>query len=79
MICFKLLRRLAFAGLAITAAPLFAADVTSTWGTATSGVWNVNGNWLNVPVLGGFPNNGNGGVATYCLVLGIDYTWCAKE
>ena len=44
---------------------VFAADVTSTWSTATSGNWNVNANWTNVPAMGGFPNNGNGGVATY--------------
>jgi hypothetical protein len=44
---------------------VLAADVTSTWSTATSGNWNANPNWTNVPSLGGFPNNGNGGVATY--------------
>ena len=64
-----LLRRLAFAGLALTAAPLFAADVTATWSAPTSGVWNANGNWTNVPALGGFPNNGNGGVATYDAMI----------
>ena len=69
MICSHLVRRLAFAGLTLAAAPLFAADVTSTWSAATSGVWNANGNWLNVPALGGFPNNSNGGVATYDAVI----------
>ena len=55
----------------------FAADVTSTWNTATSGNWNVNANWTNVPALGGFPNNGNGGVATYDATIsptGSPYT-----
>ena len=47
-----------------------AADVTSSWSTATSGNWNVNANWTNVPALGGFPNNGNGSVATYDAVIG---------
>ena len=77
MISSHLVRRLAFAGLALTASPLLAADVTSTWSTATSGVWNANGNWINVPALGGFPNNGNGGVATYDAVIsatGSPYT-----
>ena len=46
-----------------------AADVTSTWSTATSGNWNVDANWINAPALGGFPNDGNGGVATYDAVI----------
>ena len=77
MICSQLLRRLAFAGLALAAEPLCAATVTSTWSAATDGYWNANGNWLNVPVLGGFPQNGNGGVATYDAVIsvvGLPYT-----
>ena len=49
---------------------ILAADVTSTWSTATSGTWNVNGNWVNVPAQGGFPKNGNGGVATYDATIG---------
>ena len=56
---------------------VLAADVTSTWSTATSGNWNVNANWANVPALGGFPNNGNGGVATYDATIspvGSPYT-----
>ena len=56
---------------------VLAADVTSTWSTAASGNWNVNANWTNVPVLGGFPNNGNGGVATYDATIspvGSPYT-----
>ena len=69
MICFNLLRRLTFAGLAITALPLVAADVTSTW-NASNGNWSVNANWTNAPVLGGFPNNGNLGVLTYDAILG---------
>ena len=55
----------------------FAADVTSTWNTATSGNWNVNANWTNVPALGGFPNNGSSGVATYDATIsptGSPYT-----
>ncbi len=48
---------------------LAAAAVTSTWASATSGSWNVDANWTNVPALGGFPNNGNGGVATYDAVI----------
>ncbi len=54
-----------------------AADVTSTWSSATSGNWDVNANWTNVPAGGGFPNNGNGGVATYDAVInaaGSPYT-----
>ncbi|HEY4233524.1 MAG TPA: hypothetical protein VGM76_08860, partial [Lacipirellulaceae bacterium] len=54
-----------------------AAVVTSTWSAATSGNWNVNSNWTNVPAQGGFPNNGNGGVATYDATispLGSPYT-----
>jgi fibronectin-binding autotransporter adhesin len=54
-----------------------AADVTSTWSIANSGNWNVNANWTNVPALGGFPNNGNGGVATYDAMIsaaGSPYT-----
>jgi uncharacterized delta-60 repeat protein len=54
-----------------------AADVTTTWTNAASGNWNVNGNWTNAPALGGFPNNGNGGVATYDAVIsatGAAYT-----
>jgi hypothetical protein len=54
---------------------VLAADVTSTWSTATSGNWNVNGNWTNVPALGGFPNNGNGGVATYDAVVNATGAW----
>ena len=48
--------------------PLRAADVTSTWNVG-AGNWGVNGNWINAPAIGGFPNNGNGGVATYDAVL----------
>lgn len=54
-----------------------AADVTATWTNAVSGNWNTNGNWTNAPLLGGFPNNGNGGVATYDAVIsatGAAYT-----
>ena len=56
--------RFALAALA-TAGPVSAADVTSTWTSPTSGNWNAGANWTNVPLSGGFPNNGNGGVATY--------------
>ena len=57
--------RAGLVALATTAATATAADVTSTWTSAASGNWNVAGNWTNAPVLGGAPNNGNGGVATY--------------
>ncbi|MEX2309338.1 MAG: hypothetical protein WD738_17185, partial [Pirellulales bacterium] len=63
--------------MALFAGAVFAADVTSTWSTATSGIWNVDANWTNVPAQGGFPNNGNGGVATYDAVIspvGAPYT-----
>ena len=62
---------------ALCSLPAVAADVTSTWSAATNGVWNADGNWVNAPVLGGFPNNGNGGVATYDAVIsaiGSPYT-----
>ena len=54
-----------------------AATVTSTWKTATSGIWNVDANWNNAPAQGGFPNDGNLGIATYDAVIsaaGADYT-----
>ena len=56
-----------FAAAVLGSAPALAraADVTSRWAGAASGTWNVNTNWLNTPALGGFPNNGNAGVATY--------------
>ncbi len=60
-----------------TTPAVLAADVTSTWSTATSGNWNVNANWTNVPAQGGFPNNGNGSVATYDATIspvGSPYT-----
>lgn len=62
-------------GLAIAVAAIAAfananaAVVTATWSSATSGAWNVNANWTNAPALGGFPDNGNGGVATYDAVI----------
>ena len=69
----RLRRRTASALLASAAAlcalPAVAADVTSTWSTATTGIWNANGNWTNVPALGGFPNNGNLGIATYDAII----------
>ncbi len=61
----------------LSAPDALAANVTSTWSAATSGAWNVNANWTNVPASGGFPNNGNGGVATYDAVIspaGSPYT-----
>jgi hypothetical protein len=54
-----------------------AATVTSTWTNATSGNWNLDANWTNNPVLGGFPNNGNSGVSTYDAIInatGSSYT-----
>jgi hypothetical protein len=47
---------------------LSASDVLSTYRGVT-GNWGVNGSWSNNPALGGFPNNGNGGVATYDAVI----------
>jgi PKD repeat protein len=44
------------------------ADVTSTFKVA-AGMWGVSTNWTNTPALGGFPNNGNAGVATYDAVV----------
>ena len=46
-----------------------AAIVTSTWTNAVSGAWNVDANWTNAPAQGGFPDNGNGGVATYAAAI----------
>src|SRR4029079_4278679 len=46
-----------------------AATVASTWTSATGGIWNSDSNWTNVPMQGGFPNNGNGGVPTYDAVI----------
>ena len=70
---FSRLRRRATSALlasaaALCALPAIAADVTSTWSTASSN-WGVNANWTNVPALGGFPSNGNLGVLTYDGVL----------
>src|SRR5262245_29660291 len=56
---------------AFGALPAIGADVLSTWSTATSGDWNLNANWINTPSLGGFPNNGNGGVATYDALIDV--------
>jgi hypothetical protein len=59
-------------GLAVlaTAGTVSAADVTSSWTSPASGNWNLAGNWTNTPATGDFPNNGNGGVATYDATLG---------
>src|SRR5262249_54088679 len=46
----------------------FGADVVSTF-KGGSGLWGVAINWTNTPFLGGFPNNGNAGVATYDAIL----------
>ena len=64
----RIVRAICAAGIAAFCSA-HAADVTSTWNSATSGLWNVNANWNNAPALGGFPNNGNGGVATYDAVI----------
>src|SRR4051794_2993614 len=50
------------------------ADATSTWNTAIDGNWNDPTKWSSNP---NFPNNGNGGVATYNAVIsatGAAYT-----
>ncbi len=64
-------RALLLAAAVFSAAPVLAraADVTSRWATAASGTWDAAANWANAPALGGFPNNGNGGVATYDAVI----------
>src|SRR5450432_3868239 len=58
-----------FVVLGLAPPRLHASNVVSTWTSATSGSWNINGNWTNVPALGGFPNDGNLGVATYDAVI----------
>ena len=65
----KRLCSLILVGSAASLLPVRAATITSTWTSATSGNWNLNANWTNVPLLGGFPNDGNGGVATYDAVI----------
>lgn len=73
----KLLCSFILAASAASLLPVRAATVTSTWTNAASGNWNVDANWTNSPLLGGFPNNGNGGVATYDAVInavGANYT-----
>src|SRR4051812_48322240 len=50
------------------------ADATSTWNAAVSGNWNDPTKWSTNP---NYPNNGNGGVATYAAVVsatGAAYT-----
>ncbi|KPK84243.1 MAG: hypothetical protein AMJ81_06195 [Phycisphaerae bacterium SM23_33] len=58
--------------LAATAAP--AADANSYWTDAAGGDWNDNANWDTAS----YPDNGNGGVATYAafidLVSGSPYS-----
>ncbi len=66
-----------FAVLLAGCAISHAATVTSTWTSATSGVWNDDARWTNSPLQGGFPNNGSGGGATYGAVInavGTNYT-----
>jgi PKD repeat protein len=46
-----------------------AADVVSTFKVG-AGMWSVDANWTNTPALGGFPNDGNAGVATYDAIVG---------
>src|SRR5262245_46932405 len=45
-----------------------AANVVSTF-KGGAGSWSVSANWTNTPFLGGFPNNGNAGVATYDAIV----------
>ncbi|MDQ6622854.1 MAG: hypothetical protein M3Y86_05140, partial [Verrucomicrobiota bacterium] len=50
------------------------ADATSTWNAAVDGNWNDPTKWSSNP---NYPNNGNGGVATYAAVIsatGAAYT-----
>ena len=47
----------------------FAAAVTSTWGSAASGVWNVDANWSSVPLPNLYPDNGHGGAATFDAII----------
>lgn len=62
-------RCLALAGLALTAAPLFAADFTSTW-TGGNSTWGVGANWSTPLAPGTFPNNGFP-TPTYDAILGV--------
>ena len=58
--------RLALTFLALTTAPLFAANFTSTWTNLGTGIWGSAANW-NTPGSGAvFPNNG---ALTYDAVL----------
>ncbi len=65
-------RRLALAGLAFSAAPLFAATFTSTW-TGGSAVWSSGANWTTPGAPGTSPNNGLP-TPTYDAVLGVNST-----
>jgi hypothetical protein len=58
-----------WAGAALVGSAAQAATVVSNWTSASSGVWDSDSNWTNVPTQGGFPNNGNGGVPTYDAVV----------
>ena len=69
--------RIGLTALATSAGAVRAADVTSTWSSPVSGNWNAAANWNNVPLAGGFPNNGGGGVGSYDAVInaaGGNYT-----
>src|SRR5215469_15900205 len=55
-------------GLAIASGSAGAATVVSTFQVG-AGNWSVSTNWTNSPFLGGFPNDGNAGVATYDAVV----------
>src|SRR4051812_17265874 len=57
------------AAAALAGSVAHGATVVSNWTSATSGAWNSDSKWTNVPMQGGFPNNGNGGVATYDAVI----------
>ena len=61
-------RAATFVAMCVLPIGVWAADVTSTW-NGGSGDWDVDGNWTNAPLLGGFPNDGNGGVAAYDAVV----------
>lgn len=54
--------------LAALTGTAFAADVTSTYVGSAAANWTT-GNWTNLPAAGGYPDNGNGGVATYDAVV----------
>ena len=52
----------------LSALSVNAATVVSTFQVG-SGLWSASTNWTNSPFLGGFPNDGNAGIATYDAIV----------